>query len=70
MIDFNNYIQLIWKFSFVLGSILYLIFAFVVVKQVTTMSRNVTDKFNTVLIIFSYFHLIFALLLVLFTLFL
>lgn len=69
-IDINSIMQLIWKYSFVAGALIYVVFAFVVVKQVTTMSRNVKDKFNAILITFSYLHLVFSLLLVLFTLFL
>lgn len=44
-----------------LGSLVYLIFALVVVKQVTSMSKEVHDKFNGLLIAFSYLHLIFSL---------
>lgn len=66
--DVANYIEMFEKAIFVVGGILYLIFAIVVVKQVATMSRNIVDKFNSVLIIFSYIHLIFAILLVLFVL--
>lgn len=65
--NFNHYLQLIEKILFVLGIILYFIFALIVVKQTTTMTKNVNDKFNTVLIIFSYLHLVFAGFLVLLT---
>jgi len=68
MPDVTAFIEIFEKAIFVVGGILYLIFAFVVVKQVATMSRNIVDKFNSVLIIFSYIHLIFAILLVLFVL--
>jgi len=64
----NQYLQLIEKASFVLGSILYLIYAGVVIKQVGTMTKNVNDKFNSILIIFSYIHFIFAIFLVFLTL--
>lgn len=64
----NQYLQIVEKASFVLGSILYLLFAIVVVKQVSTMSKNVYDKFNSTLIIFSYLHLAFAIFLVVLTL--
>lgn len=56
----NQYLQLVGKASFILGAIFYLVFAVIVVKQVSTMSKNVYDKFNYILIIFSYLHLIFA----------
>ena len=68
ILEFNHYLLLLSKFIFVLGSILYLIFALIIVKQVTMMSKNVNDKFNWVLIAFSYFHLAFSVLLVLLTL--
>jgi len=46
-----------------LGALLYSIFALVIVKQVKSMSKNVYDKFNQVLIIFSYLHFVFSLIL-------
>lgn len=64
----NQYIQILEKASFVLGAVLYVIFAMVVVKQVGTMSKNVNDKFNSVLIAFSYLHFAFAVFLVFLTL--
>lgn len=64
----NQYIQILEKASFVLGAVLYVIFAMVVVKQVGTMSKNVNDKFNSVLIAFSYLHFAFAVILVFLTL--
>lgn len=60
----NNLLVLAEKLFGVLGAIIYLIFSLVVVKQVGTMSKNVKDKFNGVLIAFSYIHLIAAILLV------
>ncbi|MBU1117434.1 hypothetical protein KKD37_00555 [Patescibacteria group bacterium] len=48
----------------ILGTLIYLIFALVVVKQVGTMSKNVKDKFNGILILFSYIHLAMAVFLV------
>ena len=64
----NLYIQIVQKASFVLGSILYLIFATVVVKQVNSMTKNVYDKFNAILIAFSYIHIAFSIFLVFLTL--
>lgn len=58
--DWVPYFLLAQKTFFVLCSIFYSIFALVVVKQVTSMSKNVTDKFNSILISFSFIHLIFA----------
>jgi len=69
MPDFSFYILLFQKVVFVIGALIYLIFAIVIVRQVTTMTKNVNDSFNPFLIIFSYLHLIFAVFLVLLTLF-
>lgn len=64
----NTYMLLVQKLSFVLGAVLYLIFALIVVKQTTMMSKNVSDKFNSVLIIFAYLHAAFSVFLVFLTL--
>jgi hypothetical protein len=64
----NTYFLLLEKFAFVLGAFLYTIFALVIVKQTTMMSKNVSDKFNSILIIFSYLHLAFSIFLVFLTL--
>ena len=61
----NTYIFLATKFIFLLGTFIYLIFALVIVKQTTTLSKSIYDKFNLALIIFSYVHLIFSLFLIL-----
>jgi len=60
MIDFNFILNLAKEIFAFLGSLIYLIFALVVVKQVTSMSKNVYDKFNAVLIVFSYIHFLFS----------
>jgi hypothetical protein len=52
------------KLFAILGTILYFIFSIVIVKQVTSMSSNVYDKFNAILIAFSYLHLLFSILLI------
>lgn len=46
------------KVCLILGAILYLIFAVVVVKQTHMMSKNVQDKFNEILKVISYVHLL------------
>ena len=56
----NNILLLVEKASFILGSVFYLIFALVIVKQNSMMSKNVNDKFNAILITISIFHLIAA----------
>ena len=62
--DFTNYLVLVEKIFGIVGSLIYLIFALVIVKQVNTMTRNVRDKFNGILIVFSYIHMAVAILLV------
>jgi hypothetical protein len=64
----NNIILIAEKSFFVLGAIFYLVFALIIVKQTTMMSKNVSDKFNSILISFSYLHLLFSILLVFLTL--
>jgi len=71
MIDLTNLNNLdsyffgITKIFFIALSIIYLIFSLIVVKQVTSMSKSITDKFNIILIAFSFIHLIFSVVLVL-----
>jgi hypothetical protein len=62
-LDFNNYFLLIIKIFFILISILFLVFSLIVVKQVNSMSKNITDKFNQILKIASYVYLIFSIIL-------
>jgi hypothetical protein len=61
------YFLLTSKIFFVACAVLYFIFALIVVKQVTSMSKSVKDKYNTILISFSYLHLIFSVILILIT---
>lgn len=65
MFDIGNALMAVEKVMAILGTMIYCIFALVIVKQVTTMSRHVKDKFNGILIAFSYLHLLFSLLLAL-----
>lgn len=62
--NIDGYLLILEKIIGVVGSIVYLIFALIVVKQVTTMSKNVKDMFNPLLITFAYIHLMAALALV------
>ncbi|MFA5025156.1 MAG: DUF5657 family protein [Candidatus Shapirobacteria bacterium] len=62
--DLNGYLMLAEKIFAILGSLIYFVFALVVVKQVGTMSRNVRDKINSILISVSYLHLAASILLV------
>ncbi len=63
--NLDSYFFSITKIFFIALSFLYVIFALIVVKQVTSMSKSVTDKFNIFLIAFSFIHLIFSVVLVL-----
>lgn len=65
----DSYILLGEKLFFVICAIFYLVFSVLVVKQTTTMSRSISDKFNSILITFSYVHMFFSIGLVLLTLF-
>jgi len=58
------YFLIIQKIFFIAMSLFYFIYALLVVKQVKSMSVNVKDKFNPILIAFSYIHLLFAALLI------
>ncbi len=64
-----DYILFIQKGFFIVLALIYTIFAIVIVRQVSLMSKNVQDKFNYVLIVFSYIHLALSILLTIFTLF-
>lgn len=58
--NFLPYFLLAQKLFFIACSLIYFIFSLIVVKQVTSMSKNVKDKFNPILITFSFVHLIFS----------
>jgi len=58
--DFTNYFVILERIFAFLGTGLYLIFAIVIVKQVSMMTKNVYDKFNGIIIAFSYIHLVLA----------
>jgi len=59
-LDIMPYFLIAQKIFFVACSLIYFVFSLIVVKQVTSMSKNVHDKFNPVLITFSFIHLIFS----------
>lgn len=61
----NYYFLGATKIFLVAFTVLYFIFSLIVVKQVTSMSKSVKDKFNVVLIIFSFIHLAFSFFLIL-----
>jgi len=59
-LQINDLISLFIKIFVITGSIIYLIFALLIVKQVNTLSKNIFDRFNNMIITASYMHLIFA----------
>jgi hypothetical protein len=61
----DSYLLIIEKIIGMLAAIVYLFFALIVVKQVQTMSKNVKDMFNPLLITFAYAHLVATLVLIL-----
>lgn len=63
--DFTGYLLLLERIFAGVGTGIYLIFAIVIVKQVSMMTKNVYDKFNGVVIVVSYVHLILAIFLML-----
>lgn len=65
--NLNSYFFGITKIFFIICSLLYLVFALIVVKQVNSMSKSVSDKLNPILIIFSYIHLALSVFLILTT---
>jgi hypothetical protein len=63
--DVTGYLVILERIFAVVGMGLYLIFAIVIVKQVSMMTKNVYDKFNGLVIIVSYIHLALAIFLML-----
>jgi hypothetical protein len=57
-------ILVIVKWFFVVGLIMYSLFAVVVIKQVSVMSETVDSSVNSVMKLFSWLHLAMAILLV------
>ena len=51
------------KWFLVVGLVMYSAFAFVVVRQVKVMSEAIEDEFNQTIIVFSWVHLLIAILL-------
>jgi len=69
MIPLSNYLTILLKAFFVIGSLLYLIFAFIISRQVSVMTKSIHDKFDSVLMLMAYVHLIGAIFLVFLTIF-
>lgn len=68
--DFNNIISVSLKIFTIIGLGVYFIFALIVVKQVSVMSQNIYDLYNSHLKLFSYLHLLFSVLIILLAIFL
>ena len=68
MFPYNNYLIIVEKIFFVVGAFLYLIFALVIIKQMSSLSKNVQDKYNPLFVALSYIHLIGTIFLIFFTL--
>ncbi len=69
-INLNNYIYILIHTLVVASSFVYLIFAFIIIKQVKNFSKNIKDKYDIVIQTASVLHLIFAIFFVLATFFL
>ena len=65
--NFNNYFGIIEKIIAVSGSIIYFIYAIIVLKQVQSMSKKIFDVFNGFIKTIAFFHLLFAAFLIVLT---
>lgn len=63
-IDILSWFLVAQKVFFIACSIIFFIFSLLVVKQVTSMSKNIKDRFNSILVSFSYISLAFAIFLI------
>jgi hypothetical protein len=63
MAEIKRWLEILEKICVIIGGFVYLVFAVVIVRQVNSMSKIIHDKFNIILIVFSYLHLAFAILL-------
>lgn len=54
--------QAFLKILFVLGGALYIVFAFVVVRQISLMRQTLITSFSTIIQLIGYVHLIFSIL--------
>jgi hypothetical protein len=68
--DFDNFISIFLKIFTLIGLGVYFVFALIVVKQVSVMSQNIHDLYNSHLRIFSYLHFLFSVLIILLAIFL
>jgi pilus assembly protein TadC len=61
----NNYFFVFIKILFILFAFINFIYSLIIAKQVNSMSKNITDTFNPILVIFSYIHITFSVVLIL-----
>ena len=69
-LNINKYIYSLIHTLVVASSFVYLIFAFIIIKQVNNFSKNIKDKYDNLIKTASIVHLIFAIFFVLATFFL
>jgi len=65
-----NYLYILIHTLVIASSFIYLIFAFIIIKQVKNFSKNIKDKYDAVIQIASVVHLIFAIFFIFATFFL
>lgn len=54
---FDQFVLTVFKNCFVAGSLLYIIFAVVVVRQIVVMKKTLITSFNPIILTFGYLHL-------------
>lgn len=57
---FSTLLEALLKILFVIGAMLYLVFAFVVVRQIHVMKSTVITPFSPVVQLLGFVHLVFA----------
>lgn len=68
--EFSSIIDIFFKISAIIVSIIFLIFSIVVSKQVNIMTKTLEDKFNWFIILISSLQVTVALILIIFAIFL
>ena len=58
--DINTFVLNLFHLAFSLASLVYVIFAFVVVRQIAVMRKTLITTFSPVFTLMGYIHLIFA----------
>lgn len=68
--EFSSIIDIFFKISAIIVSIIFLLFSIVVSKQVNIMTKTLEDKFNWFIILVSSLQVTVALILIIFAIFL